>query len=573
MMPSWFPTDVRLQAAVCAGLAAVTIMALRSSALRSGAVAVASFLARVSRTLASSVAWLFDKIMPVDDRNGSLPRLNFAVWVFLNLAVVACWIVASEMPTPAPFPEATAIAASAFAVLNLLLLGAAYWALRESVEVMNGEVPATARHFAETSTSRSAVLFAGTAGLLIAQIAVAVEWTQETQHVAFVSIDGAIAPRYFNFLVAMVDALPLASTYVVALSEHASFAPGLWGLSLHRGLNGLGSILIVSTAIGFIQQRVAFHRMVDSLVNVSEADFPPALRERFKNAPSAIKSYVLARFRTETDDRKRLRLAQLAVDRRSYSFPKVFAASYGGLSDAVREQGSLLVAAFLDDKQCTFYPATLHAILDACERGQRSGGFRVVERRRIARFLVPCLEQLAAHDADAAAARIQTVMVQKVLCSALNARIAPALRERAARLLARVSSYYAIAPLVRAVPILDESVALTVLAAAARTLGNRGISFPPAKNLWLLGRMAAAARETRRRPGLSPAVAASLVKVRDKIEARLQAATAAIDRQKNAGSSRRRRPRRSASRALPKPPHAIGGTVVAVAAAEQAAGQ
>ncbi len=67
----------------------------------------------------------------------------------------------------------------------------------------------------------------------------------------------------------------------------------------------MGSILLVGTAIGFIQQRLAFRRMIDQLVNAPDGELPRALRERFKNAPSAIKSEVLAEFRAETDDRKR----------------------------------------------------------------------------------------------------------------------------------------------------------------------------------------------------------------------------------------------------------------------------
>jgi hypothetical protein len=513
------------------------------------------------------VAWLFDKVIPIDDRNGSLPRPNFAVWIVLNLTVVACWLAASEAPAPPPFPDAIAAAAFVFAALNLLLLGAAYWALRESVDVMNGETPASGRKFAETSTSRSAVFFGGTAGLLIAQLAVAIAWTQDTQHVALIATDDAIAPRYLNFLVAIVDALPLASAYVTPLSGHVSFAAGPWGMALHRGLNGLGSILIVTTAIGFVQQRIAFRRMVDSLVNAPGEGFPPALRERFKNAPAAIKSYVLSAFRNESNDAKRLRLAQLAVDRQSYSFPKVFAAAYPDLGDGCREQGSLLIAAFLEDKQHTFYPATLLGLLDACERGQRNGGFRVADRRRIARFLVPALERLAPIDGTATAARIQTVMAQKVLCSAVTGEVPPPLSRRAASLLISVNSYQAIPYLLRGVRKFDDSLSLKVLGWAAKMLGNRGLIFSPSRNLSLLSRMAAAEREARRNRDLSPAVVAGLARVREKIETRLKAANAAAEKKKNPRPARGRHAR-------PHQPDASQVQPIAIAvAAEQASAQ
>jgi hypothetical protein len=191
----------------------------------------------------------------------------------------------------------------------------------------------------------------------------------------------------------------------------------------------------------------------------------------------------------------------------------------------------------------------------------------VADRRRIARFLVPALERLAPIDGTATAARIQTVMAQKVLCSAVTGEVPPPLSRRAASLLISVNSYQAIPYLLRGVRKFDDSLSLKVLGWAAKMLGNRGLIFSPSRNLSLLSRMAAAEREARRNRDLSPAVVAGLARVREKIETRLKAANAAAEKKKNPRPARGRHAR-------PHQPDASQVQPIAIAvAAEQASAQ
>jgi hypothetical protein len=442
--------------------------------------------------------------------------------------------VASEVAVASPYGFAAAVAAATFTVLNLLLLGASYWAVRETVEVTNGDLAAKSARFAEASPARNVVFVIGTAVLLVMQIAVVVDWVQQARAVALVATDGAIGPRYLNFLLATVDSLPLAAFYVAPLSRHAWFAPDLPALALARSLNALGSILIVSTALGLVQQRLAFQRMVEGLVNSRDAVFPAALLARFRNAPSAIKGYVMNAFRSETDDDRRLRLARLAIARTTYTFPQVFAANYTGYSEKMRREGAQIVADFIGDRNVTFYVTTLQNFFDACDHTQRRGGFRAVEeRRRIAPAYINALERMVDLDGKAADARIRTVLAQKILIAVVRTRSNFQLSERAANLLARINSYEAVAPLLNSIVWFSEATTLAVLARITRTLGDKSIVFPPARNLDLLKRMAAAGRSANaHRTLLSPAASESLDKAMEKLDRRLAAAAAEIDRQR-----------------------------------------
>lgn len=152
----------------------------------------------------------------------------------------------------------------------------------------------------------------------------------------------------------------------------------------------------------------------------------------------------------------------------------------------------------------------------------------MIDKRRLARFVVPCLERLANADPGVADQRIGHVVVQKILRSALNHRVADDLRRRAAVLLIRVPSYEAIPHLVRAAPMMGNPTSVSVLDWAAKTLAKKSLILPPAKTLHLLKRMEAAVREVERRSAaLSPAALACLAKVKSQVEARLKKANQA----------------------------------------------
>ena len=100
--PVEWPANIWLQLLICAGFVAATVVLARIDFLRVVIVFMGGAILQATRLAAAGVIWLFDKVMPVDGRNGRLPRANFAVWVLLNVAVVAAWIVTSEDAAASP---------------------------------------------------------------------------------------------------------------------------------------------------------------------------------------------------------------------------------------------------------------------------------------------------------------------------------------------------------------------------------------------------------------------------------------------------------------------------------------
>jgi hypothetical protein len=451
----WWPADVWQQSGVCIALVVITVLVVRFRPRHQAMLSGGLLALRGTRWVASKIIWLFDKVVPVDGRSKQLPAVNFAMWFALNLSIVGSWVATGALDAARPYALAVAAAASVFAIVNLLLLGASYWAVRETIEVTNGDLPRSEARFPEASASRNVIFVLGTALLLVAHVAVAIDWLQASSGTQLVRYDGSIGLRYANFLLATIDALPLAGFYVAPLHEHFAFAPTFAGQALHRGLAGLGSILIVGTALGLIQQRLVFQRMVDKLVDAPA--FDPALLARLMNAPDAVKGYISSAFRSDTDDQRRLRLAQLAIRRGTFSFPRTFAADYRHYGPYLREEGTRLVADFMESQRPALREGTLQALFDVCDWGVHRGFAKPDERRRMARIVVPALEVLYDLNPESARVRTLSIMGRHILNASLAGDAEEEMRMRAARLLLKSESCEPIPRLLRALPTFDES--------------------------------------------------------------------------------------------------------------------
>ena len=68
--PVEWPSDIGLQLLICAGLLAATVILARIDFLRAVIFFIGGTVLRATRLAAAGVIWLFDKVMPVDGRNG-----------------------------------------------------------------------------------------------------------------------------------------------------------------------------------------------------------------------------------------------------------------------------------------------------------------------------------------------------------------------------------------------------------------------------------------------------------------------------------------------------------------------
>jgi hypothetical protein len=204
-----------------------------------------------------------------------------------------------------------------------------------------------------------------------------------------------------------------------------------------------------------IQQRLVFQRMVDKLVDAPA--FDPALLARLMNAPDAVKGYISSAFRSDTDDQRRLRLAQLAIRRGTFSFPRTFAADYRHYGPYLREEGTRLVADFMESQRPALREGTLQALFDVCDWGVHRGFAKPDERRRMARIVVPALEVLYDLNPESARVRTLSIMGRHILNASLAGDAEEEMRMRAARLLLKSESCEPIPRLLRALPTFDES--------------------------------------------------------------------------------------------------------------------
>jgi hypothetical protein len=92
------------------------------------------------------------------------------VWSVFNLAPVAAWIVASERG--APWQVEIALAAAVLGSINALFLSGAYWAHKESVDFMNGDIRLRDRGFDDLSTATNMPILLTALAIGIAQVVV-----------------------------------------------------------------------------------------------------------------------------------------------------------------------------------------------------------------------------------------------------------------------------------------------------------------------------------------------------------------------------------------------------------------
>lgn len=462
-----WPTNIWLQFAISLAFAALTLALGYFSWSRRVGVFVGTRILHGTRHAAAGVIWLFDKVMPIDGRNGRLPRANFATWILLNATIIAAWIATGEIAAAHPYVKIVAGVAAAFAVLNLVLLGASYWAVRETIEVTNGDRTEEA-DFKDRSPARNLVFVLATALLLVAHVAVVIDWVGHFEGITLVAVDGSIALPYLNALLATIDALPLASLFVAPLADHASLNTDAAGQAVHYGLAGLGSVVIIGAAVGLIQQRLVFQQMVDTFL---KADDPPAaLIERLKRLPPAVDSYISGIFDAAVNDTRRRKLVDLAIKRRTFGFPQTFAANYDRFGADFRDEGTRTVAGFIESHRSTIDEASLQALFNACNRNERNGFKRAAERRRIARVLVPALEALLERNKEDGQRRVGSKMIRQVLDASLIKEADPILRVRAARLVVAGRNCDLIPDVLRATSDFDDAANRDILRGIAKLL-------------------------------------------------------------------------------------------------------
>jgi hypothetical protein len=446
---------------------------------------LAQIAGRLLRAASSLVAKLFDLVVPINRKNGRVPPIRWFALCMFNLGALAFWLSTSSRSSSPQAANTAGLVDAFLASLNLLFLIGAYWALREGITIMNGDQPYRRRQFADLSTAKNAVMVCTASVLLILQIAALLQWLQEVHELRLLEVKRSLGTSYLDFLVATLNGLPFASFYVgtPGLADHVAFTAGI-GSWCFKAINALGSVLLVSTIIGFVQQHIAFRKMIDDLLTKTDGKLLLLLRARFLRAPSAIKSYVRAAFQTEADNNKRLKLVQLAVDKHSYSFPAVFIRAYPKLSNPLRLEGAPIIADFLERKGHQFDSEALVDITDAISWVYSTGAITERGDREQVGFLVlPCLERLCdpnKRGVDGSRAGYQIVRrkpFQTLLSVLLNAGVDKVHQKRAVDLLIMSRAQDALPEMLRRLQHMSDSMRIWLLQGAKQIVLDRGITF------------------------------------------------------------------------------------------------
>ena len=449
---------------------------------------------QVWRWIASAAALVLDVLLPISARNAAVSHRALALWVLLNLLPVVAWCAPPDVWQPARRGDA-ALAAAGLALFNLLFLTGAYWALKEGVHFMNGDMPLRERRFRDLSTATNMPLLVATFGVALCQVAVLQHWLQTAHGIVLIVMRDGKAMGYIDHVIAVLDSLPVVSLILSSPSfaGRAEFAPG-WGTHWARSITTFGSFLLVSIFLGFIQQRSALQHMLCRLLLQPEGTpMESLLRRRLLRAPSVIKRDLRLAFQAESDDKQRLRLLDLALARHSFSAPAYFLRAYGNASPAVQAEGAAMVATFLTQHAHQLDREATGEILAAARAAYAARALRgPTHLARGGAIVLPCLQRLADLDhtvigkpRDAMGFLCQKPL-QDMLCAVLNTAGPMAAPRSAAALLLSASVVDCLPALLRWLQHAPDEVRIEILGEIRTVVADCDVGFARTKDRALL---------------------------------------------------------------------------------------
>lgn len=473
------------QLALLAALMAATAVCTLHSPFRKIIASLAMNVVNSARIASSWVAALYDAIVPIDQRNGRLPPLRLGLWAGLNLIVASLAFAAPYFIAFRELVMAAELINATLVCINLLFLVGAYWALREGIDIMNGDMAYGRRLFKkDPSAAKSLPVICCMSLVLWPQIAALMHGLQIRHEVMLIALRSDW-PDWVSFLVAVVNALPFASLYVriPGLANQTMYTAPIGALG-YAILNTVGSVLIVSTIIGFVQQHMALRRMIYSLRSKTDTTLVPLLQRRFLRAPSAIKAYVLAALRQEGDDALQLKLMKMAMDRHTYSFPEFFIRRYRFWGQEAKLQGAALLAEFITTKGGAFDRETLIGVATAARRAVETGAISGREElQRLAAILLPVIEHLGepknpgSFEAREAMKITRHLPILRTLSALLHDGTDEDMRKRAGLLILEAKAKDALPEILRCLQYMAEDTRILILGKACELLADRGINF------------------------------------------------------------------------------------------------
>lgn len=437
-------SDFILLAAILAVAALLALIPpVRAAVLR-----VTQFVLVTVRATAAMAACVMDRLLPVGVRKARASRAALILWCLVNLAAPLAAATGLHLGIADRQLELALVTAT-LGGFNLVFLTAAYFALKEGIDIMNNDVANRHRQFADLSTATNMTVVITVLVVAQFQLAHIQYWLQNSGGIALVRVHSGVGVGFLDHLIAVVAALPGVS-FAMALTgvaDRVTIEPGL-GTVWARFITTFGSLLFFSTVFGFFQHYAALRAVIERFLRQPEGTpTEEFLRTRLERAPSIVKHYLGQAYKSEINDIRRVRILALALDKHSYRAPVYFLRSYGTASPVVREQGAVLVAAFLESKRHKLESRGVAEIVAAARAAIAVKAFEGPgHAARAGAILLPCLECLSnPKSSDAATATRGLVQVREPAITsmllALQRTTADAeIRQRAAYLLKQAAA-------------------------------------------------------------------------------------------------------------------------------------
>ncbi len=494
-MPEFAVTYANIVVIAAAALAGALLAS--SAGVRGAAGTIVRLSLLLWRWTASAAASILDALLPMSARNAAVSRPALALWVLANLLPVAVWCAPSELWQLNHRNEA-ALAAAVFGLFNLLFLTGAYWALKEGVHFMNGDMPLRQRCFRDLSTTTNIPLLVATFGVALCQVALLQHWLQTAHGVDLIVVRVGTDMGYIDHFIAALDSLPVLSLVlsIPIFADRAEFAPG-WGTLWARSIATFGSFLLISIFLGFIQQRSALQHMLCRLLLQPEGTpIEVLLRQRLLRAPSIVKRNLRLAFQAEGDDKRRLRLLDLALAKHSFSAPAYFLRGYGRASPVVQAEGATMTAAFLTQHAHQLDREAAKEILAAALAAHAARALRgSAHLARAGAVVLPCLQRLADMDQTAggkpreAIGLLRRRPIQDMLCAVFGTAGPTVALRSAATLLLDARIVDCLPVLLRRLQHAPDEMRIEILGETRALVADGEVSFARARDAALLSEL------------------------------------------------------------------------------------
>ncbi|MEQ1818953.1 MAG: hypothetical protein ABL871_10110 [Terricaulis sp.] len=425
-------------------------------------------------TATAGVVKFYDWILPTDRFRG-VSRTHVFLWGAFNLTPCVVLPVVDSIAPNAIVALAFGAANISLLCLNLAFLSGAFYALHETVAIMNGDLANRKAKFKyhrekqsqETRTDKMVLVLAISAVLVVLQLAVMLQWLHSEFDVKIFEVSKSLGSPYLDAIVAILGSLPFVSVAIngFGLADGVKFADG-WGFLTAQALALFGAVLLVGTIISLFDLRASLRNLVTMVPKQSEHRLKTLLELRFARAPGIAKSLLRSEFLSAPDSATRIGQIDLAISRRFDSFTSTFLFAYPELEETVRAYGCNVIGEYVEKYGSQFDRDTMDGVIQTIN-GQKGLFATVSDTERLGVIVLPAVEHAAPAGTRERGDLANCTHIQRCLAATLTGQADATRRARALNFLLEARDANSIHVLLGCVSKLEDAQGAVVLRALA----------------------------------------------------------------------------------------------------------